>query len=34
MQQVFNDIFNITLKNFTDVNDQLSYFVTILNLTK
>ena len=34
MQQVFNDKFNITLKNFTDVNDQLSYFVTILNLTK
>ena len=34
MQQVFNDKFNITLKNFIDVNDQLSYFVTILNLTK
>ena len=26
MQKIFNDEFNIILKNFADVNDQLSYF--------
>lgn len=34
MQKVFNDKFNITLKHFTDVNYQLSYFLKTLNIAK
>ena len=32
MRKIFNDEFNVTLKNFTDVNDQLTYFVKTLNI--
>ena len=32
MRKILNDEFNVTLKNFTDVNDRLSYFVKTLNL--
>ena len=31
---VINDEFNVTPKNFTDVNDQLNYFVKTLNIAK
>ena len=31
MQKIFNGEFNIMLKDFTDVNDQLSYFVKTLD---
>ena len=34
MRKIFNDEFSVTLKNFTDVNDQLSYFVKTLNIAK
>ena len=34
MRKIFNDEFNVLLKNFTDVNDQLSYFVKTLNIAK
>ena len=34
MRKIFNDEFNVTLKKFTDVNDQLSYFVKTLNIAK
>ena len=34
MQKAFNDKFNITLRNFTDVNGQVSYFVKTLILAK
>ena len=34
MRKIFNDEFNVTLENFTDGNDQLSYFVKTLNIAK
>ena len=34
MRKVFSDKFNTALKNFTDVNDQLRYFVKTLNIAK
>ena len=34
MRKVLSDKFNFTFKNFTDVNDQLSYVVKTLNVTK
>ena len=34
MRKIFNDEFNITLKSFTDVNNQLTYFVKTLNIAK
>ena len=34
MRKIFNDEFNVLLKNFTDVNDQLSYFVKTINIAK
>ena len=34
MRKIFNDEFNVTLKNFIDVNDQLTYFVKTLNIAK
>ena len=32
IRKILNDEFNVTLKNFTDVNGRLSYFVKTLNL--
>ena len=34
MRKIFNDEFNVTLENFTNGNDQLSYFVKTLNIAK
>ena len=34
MRKIFNDEYNVTLKNFVDVNDQLTYFVKTLNIAK
>ena len=34
MRKIFNDEFNVTLRDFTDVNDKLSYFVKTLNIAK
>ena len=34
MGKIFSDEFNVTPKNFTDVNDQLTYFVKTLNIAK
>ena len=34
MRKIFSDEFNVTPKNFTDVNDQLTYFVKTLNIAK
>ena len=34
MRKIFNDEFNVTLENFTDVNEQLTYFVKTLNIAK
>ena len=34
MKEVFNDEFSITVKNFTDENNQLNHFIKTLNLAK
>ena len=34
MRKVLNDEFSVTLTNFTDLNDQFSYFVKTLNIPK
>ena len=34
MRKIFNDGFYVTLKNFTDVNDQHNYFVKTLDIAK
>ena len=34
MRKIFNDEFNVTLRDFTDINDKLNYFVKTLNIAK
>ena len=34
MRKIFNNEFNVTVKNFTNVNDQLSYVVKTLNIAE
>ena len=34
MRKILNDEFSVTLTNFTDINDQFSYFVKTLKYLK
>ena len=34
MRKILNDEFSVTLTNFTDLNDQFSYFVKTLSIPK